>query len=133
MTPAVIDTNVLVSALVYGGLPLQILTLAASGRVRLCTSPVLLDELRRVLREKIQLGEADIAVVLARITDVAHIVHPTELLKVVDADPDDDRLFECAVAAGASFLVTGDGKVLKVGRYRQVAVVTPRQFLEHFA
>lgn len=53
-------------------------------------------------------------------------------LKVVSSDPDDDKFFECAVALGASVIVTGDKAVLAIGEKAGVQAVSPRQFLEQF-
>lgn len=69
----------------------------------------------------------------ARITQAletdAVMVSPKTHLKVILDDPDDDRILECALEGGANYLVSGDHHLLDLKRYRQVRIVTARQFL----
>ena len=57
------------------------------------------------------------------------LVIPTENLRIVANDPDDDRILECALAANANVIVSGDQHLLKLGRFRTISITTPRQFL----
>ena len=94
MKRVVADTNILVSALQFGGKPKQILDLATDGQVDLCISEAIIAEALRVLRDKFDrtpewLAEADR---LLRVT--GRLVTPTESLRVIEADPSDDRILE---------------------------------------
>lgn len=60
----------------------------------------------------------------------ADLVTPERDIQVVDSDPDDDMFIECAIAGGASFLVSGDTHLLELGSFEDVAIVTPAKFLE---
>ena len=64
-----------------------------------------------------------------RLSRVARMVFPTETFSVVDADPDDNRIIECAVAARAQFIVTGDGHLLRLGSCRGIQIVKVADFL----
>jgi putative PIN family toxin of toxin-antitoxin system len=90
-------------------------------------SAALLDELRRVLRyPKLRFGEDDIALFEADILNHAQVVQPTRAIRVVSDDPDDDRVLECAAAAGASYIVSGDRHLLALHSYEGTTIVTAR-------
>ena len=60
------------------------------------------------------------------------LVAPTRRLAVVAADPDDDRILECAVAAGAQVIVSGDKDLLRLGKFEGIEIVTVAAFLERY-
>lgn len=122
MKRVVADTNILVSALQFGGKPKQILDLAADGQIDLATSEAIIAEAVRVLRNKFKrtpewLAEAD-----RQLRVIARVVEPTEYLQVIAADPTDDRILECAVAADAEVLVSGDTHLLSLGSFRGIPI-----------
>lgn len=130
MTRAVLDTNTIVSGLGWGGPPGTVLDAALAGYFELVTTPILLDELRRVLAyPKLQavIGDADELIDLLALA--AFVVTPTQAVKLV-RDPDDDRLIEAALAAHADVIVTGDQDLLTLGYVEQTQILTPREFLE---
>jgi len=61
--------------------------------------------------------------------DLAEMVRPVESLKVILGDPDDDRVLECAVAAGAEIIVSGDRHLLGLGIFRDIRILSPTDFL----
>ncbi len=126
----VVDTNVLVSALVFpGGVPEQVYRLAIEGRITLVTSPPLLAELGRVLTEKFAWQDDHVRAALTQIVRIGEIVEPDERVSVIVADPDDDRVLEVASASGATLIVSGDRHVLGLGRWGEVAILDPAGFL----
>jgi uncharacterized protein len=124
------DTNILISALHFGGKPREFLELARSGRVRLAISDNIQGELRRVLRDKFGWEEAKLDALDAQLASFTEKVHPTERLQVVPGDPDDDRVVECAVASGSSVIVSGDRHLRSLGVVEGIPVVTVGQFME---
>jgi len=128
----VLDTNVLISALAFpGSKPDEILARARRREVDLYLSPAIVLELERILRNKFHLGRQEVAQSLRALRRMAHLVHPTERIAVVTANDDDNRILECAVAARAEFLVTGDkAHLLPLGSYRGTRIIAPDQFLE---
>ena len=68
--------------------------------------------------------------ILTELMGIADFVNPSETIGVVLEDPDDNRILECAVEAGANYILTGDFHLLKVGRYRNIEVVNVVVFLE---
>ncbi len=130
---AVLDTNVLVSAvLISRGHPAAILTALRSGEFEFVTSPMLLQELARVLsRPRIQrrlAGSAgDVADFLLDLQQSAIVVSPAIQLDVV-RDAADNRVLEAAVAAQADCIVSGDQDLTDLGDYRGIAMLTPQRF-----
>ncbi|MDI6711384.1 MAG: putative toxin-antitoxin system toxin component, PIN family [Bacillota bacterium] len=119
---AVLDTNVLLSALIFpGGPPDKAFRLAMQRRYTLLTSDFILEELERVLRLKFGLLITDTA---------AEIVPPAARLHVVEACDGDNRILECAVDGRASHLVTGDRKHLyPLRHFEGIRIVLPSEFL----
>ena len=126
----VADTNVLISALMFGGLPGRFLDLALGRRFTLLTSNALLDELDEKLRGKFAVSERDALSIRAKLEASASAVDPDFELTAVPGDPDDNRVLECAVAGKADFVVSGDRHLLRLGDYEETAIVTVRQFME---
>lgn len=123
------DTNIDVSALHFGGLPLVLLDHARAGAFRLAASIPLLAEIYEILQRKFAWPEVEITAALSQLDACTIHVHPTETLHVVQDDPDDDRILECAVAAQAGFIVSGDRHLLRLGRYRGIHILKAADFM----
>ena len=126
---AVPDTNVLVSAIVFGGPPGKIVELAAEGYLQLIISPSLIDELQEVLRRKFGFSDAatyQAEVLLRRISIVAE---PQREIAIIREDPEDNRVLEAAVAGNADMIVSGDRHLLSLKVFEGVSIVSPREFL----
>jgi putative PIN family toxin of toxin-antitoxin system len=129
MRPRVVaDSNVIVSALYFGGNPEAVLDLAGKCHVDLFVSPFILEEVAAVLnRPKFGWPLDRIADALSGIR--ATIVDPGVLnLNVLDDDPD-NRILECVLAAQASFLVTGDRDPLALETFHGCRIVPPATFV----
>lgn len=126
----VLDTNVYISALVFGGLPGALLDLAFLRSFEAIISPALLDELDEKLRMKFEVSAEDAVLIRARILDIAHLVRPEERLRVIAEDPDDDRVLECAISGKANCIVSGDRHLLALVNYRGIPIMRVREFLD---
>ncbi len=127
------DTNIYLSALMFGGLPGAFLELALVRSFALVASAPLLDELDDKLRVKFGVPPKDAAAIRARLEGVALMVEPDVILNVIGDDPDDNRVLECAVKGRADYIVSGDRHLLKLGSYEAIPIVTVRQFLDAIA
>ena len=130
MIRVVADTNIYISALMFGGLPGVFLDLAFQQAFTLVASNVLLDELDEKLRGKFGVEPKDARAIRARLERIAHLVEPDFVLKVVADDPDDNRVLECAVAGKANFVVSGDRHLLQLGSHADIVILTVRQFMD---
>lgn len=127
---AVVDTNVFVSSF-FGGQPREVIDRWKRGEFTLCVSGDLIDEYVEVLN---RLGlQADLLQELLKLWRTGYnlvFTAETSPLQVLKHNPDDNVLFECAVALEAKMIVTGDKAVRKVGRYMDIEILTPAEFLE---
>ena len=123
------DTNIYVSGLAFGGIPLTFLDHARAGAFRLAVSEPLLAEIRGVLRVKFAWSDEEITAALSQLDDCSVQVHPTGTLDVVPSDPDDNRILECALVAQAGFIVTGDNRLLRLGSYRGIRILKVADFI----
>jgi putative PIN family toxin of toxin-antitoxin system len=125
----VVDTNVSISIFQFGGRIGEILDLALQGTVELYTSQPLIEELRGVLQEKFHWSAERVDAATETLLRFGHLIDPGEPLKV-RRDPDDDRVLECALAAGAGVIVSGGHDLLDLGAFRGTPIMTPRRFLD---
>lgn len=128
----VFDTNVLVAAYNWpDGMADRAYWLVRRGAVELHTSGFILDEVERILREKFGWEDDRVVRAAAQIRRISKGVHePVERVDVIEDDPTDNRILECALAANAEFLVTGDKKhLLPLGSFRSVSIVGLRDFV----
>lgn len=124
----VLDTNVVVSALVWGGTPLKLLQAAADGDIELYTSPALLAELMEVLERKplasrLSRQRSSIEQAVGFYGELAISVSPLSTPRAVPGDADDDHVIAVALAARADLVVSGDKHLLSMGRYEGIAIV----------
>ena len=124
------DTNVYVSALAFGGKPLQILEIAAQGLIRLSISDAILQETIRVLGGKFRWEEAALREVDALLRSIAEVVAPTQAVDVVKSDPPDNRVLECAAEAKSDYIVSGDRDLLKLGHFGDTPIVRVQDLLK---
>ena len=134
MIRAVLDVNVLVSALISpNGTPARVLDLWRAGEFLVLTSEAILVELERVLaaprlRKKYRLTSEDVAGLLRGLRRFT-IGVTVDSGEPVVRDPDDAKFLSCAVAGKADYLVTGDADLLSLCEYGGIAVVTPAAFV----
>lgn len=123
----VLDTNVVASAMLWGGSPKLLLTAKRENRVELYTSMPLLAELtdilsRRKFEKKIAASLLTVDQLVDHYAELAQVVRPTDIPRVAP-DPDDDVVIGTALAANADLLVTGDLALLSVSEYQGVRIV----------
>jgi putative PIN family toxin of toxin-antitoxin system len=130
MIRVVIDTNVLVSALLTsGGLPEAVIDLAISGEVQWFASESVLAEYEEVLkRPRLAIDSGKAVDAMTRIRAIVSVVSPS--IRVAAAsDPDDNQFLECAEAAQANYLVTGNIRHFPEV-WKETRIVTPREFID---
>ena len=102
---------------------------ARAGAIRLDVSAAILDEVEHVLQAKFRWPPAKAKEARVEITRFANTVSPADSLAVVETDPADNRVIECAAAARSDYLVTGDKHLLVLASYRGTQIVKAAEFL----
>jgi putative PIN family toxin of toxin-antitoxin system len=126
----VADTNVYVSAVVFGGTCETILALARAGVIELFVSPAIRRELRSVLTRTFGWPPHRVREALAEVDALAEVVRPSARISGIVPHDQDHRILECAIAANADFLITGDKKHLQpLKTFGDIQIVSPRAFL----
>ena len=124
------DTNILVSAFEFpNGRAARVLLNIRSNRDLMFISPLIVKELLRVLTDKFGRTEVELEEVRVFIRQFGHSVTPTETLSVLTDEPD-NRILECAAAANADLIVTGDRQMLALGNFGDIRIVTLSDYLE---
>ena len=131
----VLDTNVVVSAVIWGGMPYRLLQAATDGDVELYTSPALLAELRSVLvREhlasRLTRQQSSVEQAIHFYGELAISVSPLVVSHPVPRDADDDQVIAAALAAQADLIVSGDNDLLSLGQYQGITIVMPAQAVQ---
>ena len=128
----VLDTNVLISGLCFGGRPAQVLERALTGRIKLFTSAVLIAEFKAVMDAKFPGRQAAVLDTLNELSQLWEVIPDSALpsLRHVTADPTDDRVLECAVAARADFILSGDKHLLNLKSFGKIPILAPGDFLD---
>lgn len=126
----VLDSNVLILAVVFGGKPWEILDLAVKGLVEVAVSDAIVDEVNGVLGgKKFQYPERIVHALISEIEDLADPGEPGERINAIQDDPGDNRVLECAAASGASVIVSGDSHLLALRTFGQMSIMSPDEFL----
>jgi len=127
---AVLDTNVFISGVFWAGMPGKILDAAQNDKFQLVTSLECIYELHRVLNEfKDKLGSdlADFWTIFA--ISKSFIALPQTRFLVIKEDPDDNKFLDAAVAGKAEYIVSGDKHLLNLGKFRNIKIMQPTDFL----
>lgn len=125
----VIDSNVWISALVFGGGPRQVFETVVRDGLRVVVSVEILTEIRRVVAAKFPEFVDDVETLLGVLHDDLDTVPLGAITVEVSRDPDDNRVLETAILGGAAVIVTGDRDLLVLGTYEGVTITTPQTWL----
>jgi putative PIN family toxin of toxin-antitoxin system len=131
---AVLDTNVVLSGLLWHGTPHALLDRVREGTLIFISSPALLAELAEVIARP----QFDTILVrsntsrersLAELHELTEVIAPPPLAEPVCRDPDDDAVLALAIAASADLIVSGDRDLLNLKSFQGIAIVTPAEAL----
>lgn len=126
----VLDTNILISAFIFGGKPRQILSLVLEEKIQAFTSPVLIAEFFDVVNKKFDLSDEELFLTKSQIENKFIIVQPEKTINIV-RDDDDNRVLEAALEGKCSYIITGDRDLLDLKIYKNIKIVTPDTFLSN--
>ena len=123
----VLDTNVLISATLWEGSAHKTLLLLIGRDARLYTSMAILQEYSKIIRRDFPQLAGRLPKLVGNIVAFSTLTEPAIRLNAVPADPDDNRILECAVASGAEFVLTYDKHLLKLREYSGIRIFTPEK------
>jgi hypothetical protein len=134
MIPVVIDTNVFLSALLFGGTPGKLILLWKSGKIQPQLTKKMVAELLRVMAyPKFELTENEIQYLLyVEILPFCNVVPAKSGPVIIAEDPSDDMFLHCCEVAGARSLISGDNHLLALKFCGKAPILTPSQFLKEF-
>ncbi len=132
---AVLDTNVVASALLWGGTPERLIEAAGEGTLDLFTSEALLAELAGILgrakfARKLRQNRLSAAEIVARYREVAETIEAAPIEEATLRDPDDAAVLACALAARAETIVSGDDDLQALGSYQGIPILSPADCLK---
>lgn len=126
----VLDSNVFVSAFLFGGPPERIWDIIIDHSMECFISAAILDEVRNVIqRPKFRLSSEQVLSIVEDLRAICQLREPIERVDAVSRDADDNKILECALAARAEVIVTGDSHLLELDPWRGIRILSPTDFL----
>lgn len=122
----VLDANIFIAAFFAKGLASDILRLGETGRIQIYTSEAILDEVEGKLIEKAKLNRHLVEKFIRHLGKAVHLVKHRRRLHVIKADPDDNKILECAVEANVNLIISMDKHLIKLKTYEHIGIVHPR-------
>lgn len=129
----VLDTNVFISAVFFGGVPGQILDMWRDGNLEIVLSKEILDEYQDVVgRLQKRYPGVDSAPIVSLVVKHGTFVQPATIHELICADPDDDIFLAAVLSGSVKTVVSGDKHLLSVSEYQDIKILTPAKFIERF-
>lgn len=127
----VFDTNIYISAILFGGIPEEILSLCRSGLIEVCISDPIVKEITTVLTKKFSWDKVQVQKTLETIAGLTSLVEINcQPITAIKCDDSDNRILETAISANADIVVSGDSHLLALNKYTNIKIVTAKSFLE---
>lgn len=128
----VVDTNVLISGIFFGGFPRRILTSIIHKQLTACATTEIINEYEEIVEEMIGRKQGHLnRTILAPLIQIMEIIEPVSHIKVC-RDPDDDKFLECAKDSHALYVVSGDKDLLVIEKYENIQIITAKDFCEKY-
>ena len=127
----VIDTNVVISALLFGGEPAKLIALWQRGNTKPAASKEIINEYLRVLTyPKFKFSEEEINYLLYReIIPYFDVIEAQLGPRIIKKDPEDEKFIRCASAANTKYIISGDRHLLELKEYRKIKILSPAEFI----
>lgn len=126
----VYDTNILISGLLWKGLPYKCLLLAKAGAVELFLCEEIISEFSSKLRIKFNFTDLEVIMAINEIRSFSKNIKIEGDLKVIKEDKDDDKFIECAYTSNAKCIVSGDRHLLNLKSHKGIEILKARDFLK---
>lgn len=126
----VFDTNILLSGIGWRGKPYECIKLARSGLIEGLTCKEILQELSEKLEFRLKFSPEQVTETIIDLLTCLRLVNITNTLNVINNDPDDNKIIECALMGKATHIITGDRRhLLPLGKYENISIVSADDFL----
>lgn len=127
----VLDANIFVSALFWGGNPRIVLERAINKTDELFISKEIIDEIEEVIgRPKFHAGKDEIEYYIKSIEEISNKIVPKNKIRKGSRDMTDNKYIECAITADANYIISGDTHLLELKNYKNIKIVTAKEYLE---
>ena len=126
----VLDTNIYLSAIIFGGVPRKILELVFQEKIILYTSPEILLEIAIKLKDKFNWSDEKVKKTIKSIANIAILVRPKVKLDIIKKDPSDNKILEAAVSSKSEFIISGDKHLLDIQQFKNIKIIKARKFLD---
>lgn len=128
----VLDTNVLISGVFFGGFPRKILNSVVIKKMTACATAEIINEYEEIVLEMIDRKQGHInRAILAPLIKAMEIIEPSSHIEIC-RDPDDNKFLECAKDSHALYIVSGDKDLLVIEEYENIQIVTAKVFCETY-
>lgn len=125
------DTNILLSAIVFGGKLREVLETAIKEQIQIILTEDIIEEMRGVLEgKKFRYPKKITDLIIQELEALAEIVKIKNRITVIEKDPEENRMLECAQEAQADFIVSGDMNLLEIQDFKGPRILTPEEFLD---
>lgn len=135
MKKVVLDTNTLISGLLWDGNEARVIEKAENKEIKLFISPELIEELEGVLKrekfcKRLEGKEYTVDKAVSKIALIATLIKPTHKINVIKEDSEDNRVLECAVSAKVDVIISGDSHLLDLKDYSGIDIITASEFIK---
>lgn len=128
----VVDTNVLISGVFFGGFPRKILSSIVEKRISAFATTEIVDEYEEIVQEMVSRKQGHLnKEILSPLIGALEMIEPVSNIQI-SRDPDDDKFINCAKDAHALYIVSGDKDLLVLQQYENIQIVTAKEFCEQY-
>ena len=128
----VVDTNVLISGVFFGGLPKRVLSAIIKKQITACATDEIIDEYNEIVQEMISRKQGHLnRDIIAPLIGMMEIIEAKTKV-TLSRDPDDDKFLGCAKDAKALYIVSGDKDLLELKKFENIEIVTAKDFCERY-
>ncbi len=130
MIKIVVDTNIFISGIIFGGNPRKVIDLIIEGKVKLYISSDILLEIKEVLeRNKFGFSPTITQQIIFEIESISEFITPANKNSTVIRDFDDNIIIDCAVEANADYIITGDNDLLSLKEYNNIKIIKASELI----